>query len=85
MCGLLDQAVGLAGDDEAVLGEADVERLAAAAQGEEQPVGRGAGVRADRDRALEARRRCARNASVDVGAGVDRGARRAWGSPWRRW
>ena len=55
--GLLDQAVRLARDDEAVLGEADVERLAAAAQGEEHAVRRRRRVRADRDRALERRDR----------------------------
>ena len=55
--GLLDHAVRLAGDDEAVLGEADVDALAAAAEGEQQRVGLVGGGRADGDRALERRHR----------------------------
>ena len=52
---LLDQPVGLAGHDERVLGEADVQRLAAAAQREQQVVGRGRRAGGDGHRALEAR------------------------------
>ena len=51
--GLLDDAVRLAGDDEAVVGQADVERLAAAAQREEQLIGLVGRGSADRHAALE--------------------------------
>ena len=50
---LLDHAVRLAGHDERVVGQADVERLAAAAQRELEPVGIAGGGRADRDGAVE--------------------------------
>jgi hypothetical protein len=50
---LLDHAVRLAGDDEAVVGEADVEPLAAAVQREQHRVGRLRAHRPDRDRSLE--------------------------------
>ena len=52
--GLLDHAVGLAGHDVGVVGQADVEGLAAAPQGEEQLVGLGGWPGADGHRALEA-------------------------------
>jgi hypothetical protein len=39
--GLLDQSVGLAGHDEGVVRQSDLERLAAAPQGQMQPVGIG--------------------------------------------
>ena len=51
--GLLDDAVGLAGDDVAVFGDADVDALAAAAQGEHHRAGTGGAGRTDRDRAIE--------------------------------
>ncbi len=51
--GLLDDPVGLAGDDEAVLGEADVDTLSAAAQGEQHPPGGRGRHRPDRHRPLE--------------------------------
>ena len=64
---LLDHAVGLARDHEAVVAETDVERLPAAAQREQDPVGFGAGDRADRDRALERRdRRTERFVGLDT-------------------
>ena len=50
---LLDHAVRLARDDEAVVADADVERLAAAPQREQDLVRVGAGDGPDRDRALE--------------------------------
>ena len=50
---LLDEPVRLGGDDEAVLGEPDVEGLARAAQGEQHAVGVVGGVGGDGDRALE--------------------------------
>ena len=53
MAGLLDDPVGLAGDDEAVLGEADVDTLSAAAQREQHPPGRRGRHRPDRHRPLE--------------------------------
>ena len=57
-CGLLDHAVGLAGDDEASVGQADVQRLAAAPQREQERVrARRRVLAADGDRALEAPRR----------------------------
>ncbi len=56
---LLDHAVGLAGDDEHVVAEADVQRLAAAAQGEEHLVGRLRSLRGDGDAALELGHRAA--------------------------
>ena len=77
--GLLDQAVGLARDDERVLGQADVERLAAAPQREEEPVGRGRGCGGDGHRALErghrrpervVERRPRRRAGVRTSAGM---------------
>ena len=54
---LLDHAVRLAGHDEALVAQPDVQRLAAAAQREEDLVGLGAGERADRDRPFERRDR----------------------------
>ena len=56
--GSLDHAVGLAGHDVGAVGQADVEGLAAAPQGEEQLVGVGGGAGGDGDRALEARPPC---------------------------
>ncbi len=50
----LDHSVRLAGDDVGVVGHPDVERLAAAAQGQQQLVGLGAGRRGDGHRPLEA-------------------------------
>ena len=52
-CGLLDDSVRLAGHDVAVVTEADVQRLAAAAQGQVQVVGRGGSSSADGHAALE--------------------------------
>ena len=66
--GLLDQAVRLARDDEGVLGQADVERLAAAPQREEQLVGRGRGLRARCATDPSSSATVARNASSTVGA-----------------
>ena len=57
--GLLDDAVGLAGDDVAVLAEPDVDALAAAVEGEQEPAGLVGGGDADGDRALERRHRAA--------------------------
>ena len=78
--GLLDEAVRLARDDERVLGEPDVQRLAAAAQREEQPVGRRRRpARAIATRALErgdrraerlVERRARRRARRDTSAGI---------------
>ena len=50
---LLDESVRFAGDDVGVLGEPDVETLAAPAQREEDLARRGGRVRTDRDRPLE--------------------------------
>ncbi len=81
---LLDQAVGLAGDDVGVLDHADVEGLAAAPERQEQAVGRGGGLGRDAHRARELRHgraegvfHCRRRSRC--------GERRARGSPWRRW
>ena len=57
--GLLHHAVRLAGDDEAVVGEADVDALAAAVEGEQQALRLVGGGHADGDRALERRHRAA--------------------------
>ena len=57
--GLFHHAVGLAGDDEAVIGEADVQGLATAAKGEIQPLGFRCRSCADGNAALE---RCHRAA-----------------------
>ena len=51
--GLLDDAVGLRRDDVGVLGDPDVDRLATAAQCEQQALRRRDGRRCDRHRALE--------------------------------
>ena len=50
---LLDEAVRLARHHERVLGEPDVERLTAAAQRQEQLIGSGVHLRADRQRSVE--------------------------------
>ena len=57
--GQLDEAVRLGGDDEAAVGQPDVERLAAAPQREQHVVGVGGRARGDRHRAFEARHRVA--------------------------
>ena len=76
---LLDQAVRLAGDDEGVVGQADVERLAAAPQREQQLVGARRRDGGDGDRALErgdrraerlARGRRRRPAGVTTSVGI---------------
>src|SRR5262249_56166248 len=50
---LLDEPIGLAGHDERVLGQADVQRLAAAPQREQDPFRPVGGPGRDRDRPLE--------------------------------
>ena len=57
--GVFDDAVRLGRDDERVVGQPDVERLAAASQRELDAVGRFGGARGDRDRTLERRDRAA--------------------------
>ena len=78
-------AVRLAGDDERVLGQADVQRLAAAPQREQELVGL-VGRRTRRWRpSPRSWATVGRNASSSVGAVGDRRGARASGSPWRRW
>ena len=86
--GLLDDAVRLARGHEAVLGDADVDPLTAAAQRQHDDVGPGGADGPDGDRAVEAGDGAAERLddAVPIGAGGERSCgRRATGSPWRRW
>ena len=84
--GLLDHAVRLAGDDEAVLGEADVERPGRCRAGRGSTV-LGVGRRSPRRSppSPRTRRRCGGTPRRGRRRSPSVAAPRAPGSPWRRW